>query len=147
MSDATGPDALKNLALDFGESPRERFRVEGATLAVTDRFDPRYQPRAETELLRILHGLMEDADSPEIVLDLSECLALPSMMIACIHQAERDVAAAGRELRIRMRADHYRRYGQYRLLDNFSAAPAAREEGGGGVERLDLKPRKPNGQA
>ena len=133
-------DPPSGFPLDFGESSQERFRVEDATLKVTRRFDPRYQPRAETELLRILQGLIDDTDSREIVLDLSDCLALPSMMVACIHQAERNVAAAGRELRVRMRADHYRRYGRYRLLDQFDAENAAPVDG---VEHLDLKSRKP----
>lgn len=144
MSDATSHNALRDLNLDFGETFQERFRVEGAVLKVTRHFDPRYQPRAEVELLRILQGLLDDTDAREIVLDLTDCVALPSMMVGCIHQAEHNVAAADRKLRIRMRADHYRHYDRFGLLNSFDADQPVMSPGADGVECLDLKSRPHN---
>ncbi len=87
-----------------GASGVSRFQVQGNVLKVTSRFDPRYQSRAGMELLNIVSGLAAESGSPEVVLDVSDTSAIPSMMIGMLIEAGDLAGRAGKKLKIRLKA-------------------------------------------
>ncbi len=119
---------------NYGNTPVERFQVSGNVLKITPHFDPRYQSRAGMELLNIVSGLAFESENPEVVLDISDATALPSMMIGMLFEA-RDLAdRAGKKLKIRLRAATYSRLRSLGLADVFSSRP----RGDGAPEDLEL---------
>ena len=115
----------------------ERFRVDGRTLRVTSRFDPRFQPRAMVELLQIVEDLALDANGGEVMVDLGECVPLPSLMVGFLGEAVLVATRAGAVLRVRMRAECHRRLRTLGLMGIFpEAGEAARVDG---VDYVDLK--------
>ncbi len=108
-------------------TPVERFQVSGNVLKIMPRFDPRYQSRAGMELLNIVSSLAVESGNAEVVLDISDATALPSMMIGMLCEA-RDLAdRAGKKLKIRLKAATYSRLQSLGLADVFSSRP--REDG------------------
>ena len=114
----------------------ERFRVSGRVLRVTPRFDPRFQPRAMVELLQIVEDLALDAGGGEVMLDLGDCVPLPSLMAGFIGEAVLVATRSGATLRVRMRAECYRRLRTLGLMGMFpEAGEAVRADG---VDCVDL---------
>ena len=110
-----------------GKTPLERFQVHGNVLKITPRFDPRYQSRAGMELLNIVSSLAAESGNPEVVLDVSDAIALPSMMIGMLCEARDLTDKAGKKLKIRLKAATYNRLQSLGLADVFSSRP--REDG------------------
>lgn len=110
-----------------GKPSMERFRVSGNVLKLTPRFDPRYQSRAGMEMMNIVSSLAAESAEPEVVLDISDADALPSMMIGMLCEA-RDLAdKAGKRLKIRIKTATYNRLESLGLARVFSSPP--REDG------------------
>ncbi len=106
-----------------GKTPVERFQVSGNVLKIMPRFDPRYQSRAGMELLNIVSSLAVENENPEVVLDISDATALPSMMIGMLCEA-RDLAdRAGKKLKIRLKAATYGRLQSLGLAGVFTSRP------------------------
>ena len=110
-----------------GKTPLERFQVHGNVLKITPRFDPRYQSRAGMELLNIVSSLAAESGNPEVVLDVSDATALPSMMIGMLCEARDLTDKAGKKLKIRLKAATYNRLQSLGLAGVFSSRP--REDG------------------
>lgn len=87
----------------------ERFQVKGNVLKITQRFDPRYQSRAGNELMNIVSSLAAESEGSEVVLDISDAMALPSMMIGILYEAKDLTGKAGKRLKIRLKKDTYDR--------------------------------------
>ena len=105
----------------------ERFQVTGNVLKLTPRFDPRYQSRAGLELMNIVTSLAAESDSREVVLDISDATALPSMMIGMLCEAREATDKAGKKLKIRLKTATYNRLQSLGLAGVFSSPP--REDG------------------
>lgn len=103
----------------------ERFRVSGNVLKVTPRFDPRYQSRAGMEFMNIVSGLAAEGEGNEVVLDISDATALPSMMIGMLCEAREVTDKAGKKLKIRLKAATYNRLQSLGLAGVFSSPPRA----------------------
>jgi anti-anti-sigma regulatory factor len=101
----------------------ERFQVCGNVLRITPRFDPRYQSRAGMELLNIVSGLAAESGETEVVLDISDATALPSMMIGMLIEARDLTDRAGKKLKIRLKTATYARLQSLGLADAFSSSP------------------------
>ncbi len=114
----------------------ERFQVIGNVLKLTPRFDPRYQSRAGMEFMYIVSSLAADSDSREVVLDISDANALPSMMIGMLCEARELTDKAGKKLKIRLKAATYNRLQSLGLADVFSPPP----RGDGFLDDLELIP-------
>ncbi len=114
----------------------ERFQVIGNVLKLTPRFDPRYQSRAGMEFMYIVSSLAADSDSREVVLDISDANALPSMMIGMLCEARELTDKAGKKLKIRLKAATYNRLQSLGLADVFSSPP----RGDGFLDDLELIP-------
>ncbi len=114
----------------------ERFRVSGNVLKVTPRFDPRYQSRAGTEFMNIVSGLATGSEGKEVVLDISDANALPSMMIGMLCEARDLTDKAGKKLKIRLKAATYSRLQSLGLAGVFSSPP----RGDGVPDDLELVP-------
>lgn len=117
-----------------GKPSMERFQVSGNVLKITPRFDPRYQSRAGMELMNIVSSLAAESDSPEVVLDISDASALPSMMIGMLCEARDRTDKAGKRLKIRLKNTTYQRLQSLGLAGVFSSAP----RGDGVPEDLEL---------
>ncbi|MCC8179753.1 MAG: hypothetical protein LIP23_02410 [Planctomycetes bacterium] len=85
------------------EESKERFQVKGNVLKVTPKFDPRYQSRAGVELINIVSSLAAESQEGEVVLDISEADALPSMMLGILTEARDRTGRAGKKLKIRLK--------------------------------------------
>ena len=108
------------------KAPMERFQVNGNVLKLTPRFDPRYQARAGMELLNIVSSLAaEESGSREVVLDISDANALPSMMIGMLCEARDLTDKAGKKLKIRLKTATYNRLQSLGLAGVFSSQPQA----------------------
>lgn len=105
----------------------ERFQVFGNVLKLTPRFDPRYQSRAGMEFMNIVSSLAADSGSQEVVLDISDANALPSMMIGMLCEARELTDKAGKKLKIRLKTGTYNRMHSLGLAGIFSSPP--REDG------------------
>ncbi|MCC8167652.1 MAG: hypothetical protein LIQ31_16315 [Planctomycetes bacterium] len=105
-------------------SSMTRFEVHGNVLKLTPRFDPRYQSRAGTELMNIVTSLAADSTSPEVVLDISDAQAVPSMMIGMLCEARDVTDKAGKKLKIRLKTATYHRLQSLGLANVFSTPPA-----------------------
>jgi Anti-anti-sigma regulatory factor (antagonist of anti-sigma factor) len=105
----------------------ERFRVQGNVLKLTDRFDPRYQSRAGMEMMNIVSSLAEESGEPEVVLDISEASALPSMLIGMLCEARDLTGKVGKRLKIRVKTATYNRLESLGLAKMFSTP--SRSEG------------------
>lgn len=114
---------------NWDKMPGERFRVEGNTVQVTPRFDPRYQPHAELELLRILCGLSDELPDSDVVLDLRESAAIPSMMLGCLNEAHDQIKKVGKRLRVRLKTDAYRRLEALGVWGRFHPTEHASQSG------------------
>lgn len=114
------------MAIDAKPS-MERFQVTGNVLKLTPRFDPRYQSRAGMELMNIVSSLAAESEGPEVVLDISDANALPSMMIGMLCEARELTDKAGKKLKIRLKAATYERLQRLGLAGVFSSPP--REDG------------------
>lgn len=101
----------------------ERFQVFGNVLKLTPRFDPRYQSRAGMELMNIVSSLAAESEGPEVVLDISDADALPSMMIGMLCEARELTDKAGKKLKIRLKAATYERLQKLGLAGVFSSPP------------------------
>ena len=117
-----------------GRPSMERFQVSGNVLKLTPRFDPRYQSRAGMELMNIVSSLAAESSEPEVVLDISDSIALPSMMIGMLCEARDLTDKAGKRLKIRIKAAAYQRLKALGLADVF-CSPA---KGEGMFEDLEL---------
>ena len=109
------------------KSSRERFQVNGNVLKLTQRFDPRYQSRAGMELMNIVSSLAAESGNPEVVLDICDAKALPSMMIGMLCEARELTDKAGKKLKIRLKTGTYNRLQSLGLSGVFSSPP--REDG------------------
>ncbi len=87
----------------------ERFKVDGNTLKLTTRFDPRYQPRARMELMTIISSLAEESEGGEVVLDLSDAASVPSMMLGFLHEAQEVTSKSGKRLKLKFKEETYNR--------------------------------------
>ncbi len=105
----------------------ERFKVSGNVLKLTPRFDPRYQSRAGMEFMNIVSSLAAESGNREVVLDISDANALPSMMIGMLCEARELTDRAGKKLKIRLKTATYNRLQSLGLADVFSSPP--REDG------------------
>jgi anti-anti-sigma regulatory factor len=103
----------------------ERFQVTGNVLKLTPRFDPRYQSRAGMEFMNIVSGLAADSGSREVVLDISDANALPSMMIGMLCEARELTDRVGKKLKIRLKTATYNRLQSLGLAGVFSSPPRA----------------------
>ena len=101
----------------------ERFQVHENVLKLTPRFDPRYQSRAATEMMNIISSLAAEGEGPEVVLDISDATALPSMMIGMLCEAKTLTDKAGKKLKIRLKATTYNRLQSLGLAGVFSSPP------------------------
>ena len=101
----------------------ERFQVTGNVLKLTPRFDPRYQSRSGLELMNIVSSLAAESGSQEVVLDISDTTALPSMMIGMLCEARELTDKAGKKLKIRLKAATYNRLQSLGLAGVFSSPP------------------------
>ncbi len=117
-----------------GKTQIERFQVNGNVLKITPRFDPRYQSRAGMELLNIVSGIAAESADPEVVLDISDATALPSMMVGMLCEARDRTGKAGKKLKIRLKAATYTRLQSLGLAGAFSSRP----RGDGVPEDLEL---------
>ncbi len=109
------------------KAPMERFQVHENVLKLTPRFDPRYQSRAATEMMSIISSLASESEGAEVVLDISDATALPSMMIGMLCEARTLTDKAGKKLKIRLKAATYNRLQSLGLAGVFSSPP--REDG------------------
>ena len=105
----------------------ERFQVFGNVLKLTPRFDPRYQSRAGMEFMNIVSSLAAESEGKEVVLDISDANALPSMMIGMLCEARELTDKAGKKLKIRLKTATYNRLQSLGLAGVFSSPP--REDG------------------
>lgn len=103
----------------------ERFQVYENVLKLMPRFDPRYQSRAATEMMTIISSLAAESAEPEVVLDISDANALPSMMIGMLCEARTLTDKAGKKLKIRLKAATYNRLQSLGLAGVFSSPPRA----------------------
>lgn len=103
----------------------ERFQVFGNVLKLTPRFDPRYQSRSGMEFMNIVSSLAAESGNDEVVLDISDTTALPSMMIAMLGEARELTDKAGKKLKIRIKAATYNRLQSLGLAGVFSSPPRA----------------------
>lgn len=101
----------------------ERFQVNGNVLKLTPRFDPRYQSRAGLELMNIVSSLAAESQNPEVVLDISDTTALPSMMIGMLCEARELTDKAGKKLKIRLKTATFNRLQSLGLAGVFSSPP------------------------
>lgn len=108
-----------------GKPSMERFQVHGNVLKLTPRFDPRYQSRAGLELMNIVTSLAAESEGPEVVLDISDANAFPSMMIGILCEARELTDKAGKKLTIRLKEATYNRLQQMGLAESFSSPPRA----------------------
>lgn len=106
-----------------GTPSMERFQVCGNVLKLTPRFDPRYQSRAGMELMNIVSSLAAESEGDEVVLDISDAISLPSMMIGMLCNARDLTDRAGKRLKIRLKTTTYNRLQTLGLAGMFSAAP------------------------
>ena len=109
------------------DASMERFQVNGNVLKLTQRFDPRYQSRAGMELMNIVSSLANEGTEPEVVLDISDANAIPSMMIGMLCEARTLTDKAGKKLKIRIKTATYNRLQSLGLAGIFSSSP--REDG------------------
>ena len=119
-----------------GRTTMERFQVNGNVLKLTPKFDPRYQSRAGLELMNIVSSLAAESEGEEVVLDITDAYAIPSMMIGMLCEARGLTDKAGKRLKIRIKTATYKRLQDLGLADVFSSAP--REDGG--ADDLELVP-------
>ncbi len=105
----------------------ERFKVSGNVLKLTPRFDPRYQSRAGMEFMNIVSSLAAESGNREVVLDISDANALPSMMIGMLCEARELTDRAGKKLKIRLKTATYNHLQSLGLAGVFSSPP--REDG------------------
>ena len=119
-----------------GKAAMERFQVFGNVLKLTPRFDPRYQSRAGLELMNIVSSLAAESTEQEVVLDITDATAIPSMMIGMLCEARDLTDKAGKRLKIRIKSATYKRLQELGLAGVFSNAP--REDGGS--DDLELVP-------
>ena len=110
-----------------GKASMERFQVFGNVLKLTPRFDPRYQSRAGLELMNIVSSLAAESEGKEVVLDITDASAIPSMMIGMLTEARGLTDKAGKRLKIRIKTATYERLQSLGLAGVFSSAP--RENG------------------
>lgn len=120
-----------------GKASMERFQVYGNVLKLTPRFDPRYQSRAGLELMNIVSSLAAESGEPEVVLDITDASALPSMMIGMLCEARGLTDKAGKRLKIRIKSATYQRLQDLGLAGVFSSPP---REDGGVSDDLELVP-------
>lgn len=113
----------------------ERFQVNGNVLKLTTHFDPRYQSRAGMELMNIVSSLAQESEGQEVVLDISDANALPSMMMGILSEARDLTGKAGKRLKIRLKTETYNRLQTLGLAGIFSASPHG---GGTASENLEL---------
>ncbi len=118
------------------KSPMERFRVQGNVLKLTPRFDPRYQSRAGSEMMNIVSSLATESREPEVVLDISDAAALPSMLIGMLCEARDLTDKAGKRLKIRLKSSTYSRLESLGLAKMFSTP----SRGDGDYEDLEMMP-------
>lgn len=112
-----------------GKSSMERFQVTGNVLKITPRFDPRYQARAGTELMNIVSSLATEGQDPDVVLDISDAQALPSMMLGILVEAKDLAGKAGKNLKVRLTKDTYDRLSGLGLGGMFAAGADGAPEG------------------
>lgn len=112
----------------------ERFQIHGNVLKLTTRFDPRYQSRAGMELMNIVSSLANEGEGPEVVLDICDSNAFPSMMLGILSEAKDLTDKAGKKLKVRLKATTYNRLQMLGLTDSF--AKTAHE--GDGQDNLEL---------
>ncbi|MCC8190336.1 MAG: hypothetical protein LIP77_06810 [Planctomycetes bacterium] len=105
--------------------PMDRFQVTGNVLKVTPRFDPRYQSRASLEFMNIVSILATEGEGSEVVLDITDAAALPSMMIGMLCEARGLTDRAGKRLKIRLKTGTYNRLQALGLAGVFSSPPRA----------------------
>lgn len=117
----------------YSEIPLDRFRVQGNRLELTERFDPRYQPRAGAEMMDILASLAQECSDEEVVIDLSRAASMPSMMLGFLQEAKAMANQAGKRLKVRIKSDTYRRLDKLGVMSGF--APVGDAESS---ESLDL---------
>lgn len=108
-----------------GKPSMERFQVQGNVLKLTPRFDPRYQSRAGLELMNIVTSLAAESEGAEVVLDISDANAFPSMMIGILCEARELTDKAGKKLKIRLKEATYNRLQKLGLADSLSSPPSA----------------------
>ena len=116
--------------------PLERFKVNGNVLKITPRFDPRYQSRAGMELMNIVSSLATEGDSSEVVLDISDAVSLPSMMLGIITEARDLTNKAGKKLKIRIKTATYNRMQSLGVGNVFPQSTAAAVEGSDEIELI-----------
>jgi len=118
------------------ESPQrnslERFKVSGNILKLTTRFDPRYQPRASMELMSIISSLAMDGKGGEVILDMSDAAAMPSMMLGFLQEAQEVTLRSGKKLKVRIKSETYNRLNSLGVLGGLSAADGSLELVSGG---------------
>lgn len=122
-----------------GEMPHTaRFLVNGNVLKLTRRFDPRYQSRSGMELINIVSSLAAERQDSEVVLDISDASAIPSMMIGIIFEAREMTDKAGKKLRIRLKKSTFDRFRDLGLDSVFTPAQNA-----GDSESMDVVAEQP----
>lgn len=77
------------------------------------------------ELMNIVSSLAAESGSPEVVLDISDTKALPSMMIGMLCEARELTDKAGKKLKIRLKTTTYNRLQSLGLSGIFSSQPRA----------------------
>jgi len=107
-------------------SELSRLQLEGDCLILTERFDPRIQREAQGELLRTVEGLL--SEKKELLLDLTRCEGLPSMLLAVLVEAHSAAARAGCRLRLRTRASHLRGFNWSGFARLFRPSETAQEQ-------------------
>ncbi len=100
-----------------------RFKVSGNVLKLTPRFDPRYQSRAGMELMNIVSSLAADVPDQEVVLDISDAVSMPSMMVGMLCEAKSVTDKAGKKLKIRLKSSTYERLRTLGLAGVFALSP------------------------
>ena len=120
------------MAMD-GCRSMERFQVCGNVLKLTPKFDPRYQSRAGMELINIVSSLASEGQDPEVILDITDAEAFPSMMFGILCEARDLTDKAGKRLKIRLKKSTYDRLCGLGLERVFTHTPAH-----GGPDGLEL---------
>ena len=103
-----------------GRPSLERFRVSGNILKLTSRFDPRYQPRAGMELMNIIASLAQQGECSEVIVDVSDAGAMPSMMFGFLQEAKEVTAKLGKRLKVRLNTATYERMNSLGVLNGLS---------------------------
>ena len=88
------------------------------------------------ELMNIVSSLAQESDSKEVVLDISDASALPSMMLGMLCEARDLTDKAGKRLKIRIKTATYERLKSLGLSSLFSSPT----EGDGTYDDVELVP-------